>query len=245
MYSCGHNYTGYFTNILIENNLVYDAHNNYTVRLHCGQGPNCIVRNNTFVGKIYTGKENTYLRYSTLMMGDYPFYNNVVVGSSGGSGTQATGNVVFHSSSLDNTTNKVFYSGTGTIPMIFEQSGAFFVGSSDFTLASNHGRDLTDAFKLAAGSAAINYGTAGKAPATDILGNARDAQPDAGCYEFGATGMDNFQLPTVNIQHPNKNIQHGIYDLNGKKVREDQAASGIYFCLDKDGNPVSAKLLIK
>jgi hypothetical protein len=247
MYSCKDGNPGWYTNMLVENNLVYDPHNNYTVRLQCGRGSNFVVRNNTFVGKIYTGKENTYLRYSTLMMGDYPFYNNVVVGSSGGSGAQATGNVVFHSSSLDKTTNKVFYSGTGTIPMVFEQSGAFFVGSNDFTLAANHGLDLTDAFKLAAGSAAIGYGTAGKAPATDILGNTRDAQPDAGCYEYGTTGIDNFQHSTDNIQLPNKNIEtlYGMYDLSGKKVQEDKAGSGIYFRVDETGYTISTGLLIK
>jgi len=41
------------------------------------------------------------------------------------------------------------------------------------------------ALQLAAGSMAIGFGDPDYAPATDILGNARDAQPDAGAYEYG------------------------------------------------------------
>jgi len=39
-------------------------------------------------------------------------------------------------------------------------------------------------FRLARGSEAIGFGDPAHAPATDILGNSRDAYPDAGCYEW-------------------------------------------------------------
>ncbi len=43
-------------------------------------------------------------------------------------------------------------------------------------------------FNLKEGSLPINYGNPDYASATDILGNTRDSQPDAGCYEYGASG---------------------------------------------------------
>jgi len=42
-------------------------------------------------------------------------------------------------------------------------------------------------FRLAQGSAAINFGDPAHAPSIDIEGNTRDAKPDAGCYEYGAS----------------------------------------------------------
>ena len=43
-------------------------------------------------------------------------------------------------------------------------------------------------FRLAAGSPAVDAGTPSDAPGTDRRGWARDSRPDAGAYEFGATG---------------------------------------------------------
>ncbi|MFW6153976.1 MAG: right-handed parallel beta-helix repeat-containing protein [Planctomycetota bacterium] len=87
--------------------------------------------------------------------------------------------------------------GTLTVPIdYFETSSGFFVGGSEFDAYSfqypedathefgyTHGRDLGACYALAADSDAVGFADAAHAPATDLRGIARDATPDAGCYE--------------------------------------------------------------
>jgi hypothetical protein len=51
-------------------------------------------------------------------------------------------------------------------------------------------QNLNDAFKLAKSSPAIGFADPAHATTTDLLGNLRDAQPDAGCYEYVARIID-------------------------------------------------------
>ena len=91
----------------------------------------------------------------------------------------------------------------------FEGSGNFFVGgwlfdqysykrvynsNPNYQIDSSHKQNLNDAYKLAAGSPGIGFADPAHAPATDLLGNPRDSQPDAGCYEYIAGN----QAPTAN-----------------------------------------------
>ena len=84
----------------------------------------------------------------------------------------------------------------------FEDSNSLFVGGDDFDTYSytgpifvdpdgyRHEQDLINSYTLASGSDAIGAADADEAPATDLLGNPRDASPDAGCYEYNAGTPD-------------------------------------------------------
>jgi hypothetical protein len=59
----------------------------------------------------------------------------------------------------------------------------------DITATGGWGYGGTSDFSLAAGSPLVNAGVTGASiPAADMLGNARDAAPDLGAYEYGASG---------------------------------------------------------
>jgi hypothetical protein len=77
------------------------------------------------------------------------------------------------------------YSGTGNISLdphfqyLLNQGSVFDLDGADDIL-----RNSDDGLALQSDSPAINAGTTSGAPATDITGKTRDAQPDMGAYEF-------------------------------------------------------------
>ena len=56
-------------------------------------------------------------------------------------------------------------------------------GAFEALFANHGGEDFT----LAADSTGIDFGDSADAPVLDVLGNARDETPDAGCYEYDAS----------------------------------------------------------
>lgn len=124
---------------------------------------------------------------------------------------------------------------------IFERSGEFFAGGTDFEKytgtypnGSPHGVTLNDAYKLAPGSKAIGFGNPGQATAADLLGVPRDDQPDAGAYEYAVTDIKN-EYPIPDAQRPitNERQMQGTYDLSGKYLGNVGNSLGAGVCLVK------------
>ncbi len=185
-------------NIIIENNLIYDAQG--TTNQYFGSiKKNITVRNNTFIswdrGSSGTYKYGGVADFSGSGASDVFVYNNVFVGIVG----------VDPSISNFDENNNIFWAfqygkgnfldkplGNNSIIVYgndnyFESSENFFVGGALFNQYSytrGHKQNLNDAYKLADGSDAIGFANPAYAPATDLLGNPRDAHPDAGCYEY-------------------------------------------------------------
>jgi hypothetical protein len=219
------------------------------IGIHCGSGSNFIVRNNTFVGYANPDKVNQYNYYGTARLGNYPFYNNVVVGVASGPASQAAGNIVYYSTTLNTSTNKVIVSGSVPDPGTFKTPGVVFAGSGDFTLAPRHGRTLNDAFKLAPGSVAIDYGDPANAPATDLLGNPRsDGKPDAGCFEYSTTGIPDFVREPAEQMQVTGRAGKQVYSITGKHIGPGHMIfrdlePGVY--LVKAGNSVQKMIKTK
>ncbi len=200
-----------YSNMLFENNLVYDIVNLYAVEF-VDVGQNFVVRNNTFVGH-YNNRTKAYWYNSALMAGtatnidgsSFYMHNNVLVGNLM-MGTNLyrpannTNNIIY--AYFDGTwrtsyPGNIIVQGNTTHSNYFEGSGNFFVGGPGFNYNHMHGINLNDAFQLAPGSPAIGYANPAQTPPTDLLGNLRDSDPDAGCYEYGASGNTN-QRPNLN-----------------------------------------------
>jgi len=100
-----------------------------------------------------------------------------------------------------------------------------------------------DDFRLAQGSVAIDFGDPAYAPATDIEGNPRDAQPDAGCYEYGALPLrgDLNKDGKVNIQ----DVQCCVNHISGKQDWESAADVNGDGTVDKADVQEIIKIILK
>jgi hypothetical protein len=214
----------------------------------------------------------------------WQIYNNILVGDvqiqglSSSEITQINGgnNIIWYSSNWDGGNNsvKIVNSGgaynTGYNSGYFEESGKFFVGGADFNTYSfqyppasqggfgdfgkPHEQNLNDAYHLAPNSPAIGFGDPVNAPSTDLRGNLRDANPDAGCYEYGAMGIlqNHPSLFPVVTQKYSRTLYAGptlirsshlrniplpirMYDQKGHPVVSIQGTySGLYFLADPE-----------
>lgn len=223
-----------YSDVLIENNLIYDIHND-VMPFSCGEvGTNFTIRNNTIIGKhVVQGVEETsYNRYGSAIMLSPPnlvpldakslhIYNNIFVGLVSIGVDRAALNTIDEDNNIiwavkDNTgygtdglvssiagnntkvlvdkNNNIVNSGNWDY---FDVSGDFFVGGDDFDTyhatrgnhMNSHWVNLNDAYRLASESEAIGFANPTYVPSTDILGKLRDANPDAGCYEYGASSV--------------------------------------------------------
>ena len=166
------------TNWLIENNLVYDTLRpaNYSDKLQTVIAYNCdnaIFRNNTIVGKgsVQGAKEGSPPTPMTFT----EFTNNIINRVS--LNTSNLGTIVTYEN--HNIINTVLY---GMAGYVWGANTIVLNSDSQYKALFNN-FDSND-FSLAADSRAINFGNATHAPTTDILGNSRDSNPDAGCYEY-------------------------------------------------------------
>ncbi len=199
--------TGGYSNMLFENNLIYDTRNSNAVEFP-ESGQNFVFRNNTVVGQ-HRGQTGPYyyegaMSLSTMSGVDgssVVIANNILIGITGTPPAQAVvkGNVMYSlggwqtgwKSANDFPDNIIVKTDSGSSrPNYFEGSGNFFVGGALFDQHSytfpntTHGKNLNEAYRLAAGAGAIGFAVAQHAPATDLTGNPRMGQPDAGCYEY-------------------------------------------------------------
>ncbi len=209
--------TGFpYTNMIVTNNLIYSSVNAATARFY-SLGNNVQIINNMFIGWKDTGLDqddvrrygNAYglnLYDSNVDTSTIKIYNNVGVGRGVlPEGCQEGGNIFWSVENFDGSwlsnedRNSLILSDqsgmtAGYNTDFFEGSLRFFIGGPDFDEhAFEHGdlyydvANLTDEYRLAPGSPAIGFADPAHAPATDILGNLRDDEPDAGAYEYIAS----------------------------------------------------------
>jgi hypothetical protein len=286
-----------YRNIVMENNLFYSTVDPYTVDINTELGDHCRIVNNTFVGKRgeYAPGAEPYMYHgiairnclaapnadpSTMIIA-----NNLFVGlGSAPDGAIVRNNIVYAADNCfeqdtvgDNRGNLVYYTNElyGSEPHPFDGSGKYFVGGPLFdSLAFQyHGHNFNSAFRLAAGAGAIGFADPAYAPATDMLGNPRDAEPDAGCFEYlAATVIEGLKVenrrqkamiaipnPMVGdidiwIDLPANVFPVNIYDLNGKLVKNISSqnriaagdlASGMYLIKMGTGPDLRVQKIVK
>lgn len=196
-----------FSNVTIENNLIFDIVNVYLIRFYKLAG-NIVVRNNTLIGQSRGKQDGRYALSTALVVHSY---------APGGSGAELTvaNNIMLGIADLPaeaNVYNNVFWScgsggewscegpggshvytcSYGSKPL--DEAGALFMETPDFQ--QGHGR-MQD-FRLAPGSMAIDFGDPRRQPGSSLGalhadGFIRDSGPlrndthhSAGAYEVGA-----------------------------------------------------------
>jgi len=168
----------YMSNVTIENNVIRG-----TIMWGSLQG-NINFNNNT----IYGGNElmNVIPKMSTFIIDN--MFNNIFPGNYGGtnSGFCISKDDPPYYARVINHGNNIF----GTNPN--GQGGPTYPFVTNSTELVNYDIEsmfvdvVNNDFHLKENSVAINFGNPDYGPAADILGNPRDSQPDAGCYEYGA-----------------------------------------------------------
>ncbi|OHB58275.1 MAG: hypothetical protein A2Y07_04045 [Planctomycetes bacterium GWF2_50_10] len=206
--------TGY-CNMLIENNLVYDTINMYSVEF-CDVGSNFVIRNNTFVGRPRGRTGCSYYEYALQIQlatgvngSGLKMNNNVFVGAVSVSSSVPSANInnniiyslIRSGSWISALTNNKIVTSSATNSSYFYPSGKFFLGGSEFdnyafkVVTRTTGADLIDEYQLASGSPGVDICPLTTASASDMLeasrvdiasvGNNGSNYADAGCYEFG------------------------------------------------------------
>jgi len=201
-----------YSDIIIENNLIYSTKNQYTVDLRRGLGDRCVIRNNTFAGRIHgnyhrNGQASMLYGFAMTNAAAAPdadastivVANNLFVGiGSAPKGATVKNNIVYASDDFDeddqgpNADNIVYYDGhpVGQEPRPFGGSGNFFIGGQSFdklAFKKQHSENLNAAFQLVQTAAAVDAADPATATKTDITGRPRDGKPDVGCYEWRPT----------------------------------------------------------
>ncbi len=161
------------TNITLTNNLFFtDTYGNAFMLLLAGI--NNTLNNNTFV--YANGYLSSAIRIIDSTAGanvpagqNLYIYNNILSGITWSSGETVHSDNNIWGSQPPSQINE------GSNSRVITNLTGVFVNRS------------ADDFNLAATSSAINFGNSTYSLTTDILGNSRDSQPDAGCYEYGAS----------------------------------------------------------
>ncbi len=259
--------SGGYSNMLIENNLVYDTKNSNAVE--CPEsGENFVFRNNTVIGQNRDGRTGPYyyevaLYISTVSGVDgssMVIANNILVGITGTPPAKATvkGNVMYvigdHQTGWKTTAN---YPGNIIVkaddgsahPNYFEGSGSFFVGGALFDQYSymfpnnnTHGKNLNDAYKLAAGAGAVGFANAQYVPTTDLNGNSRKAPHDAGCYVINSVtpaNRDSVPEPDTTPNDPPSNRSPVLAAVGNKSVSENVRLTFSISATDPDGDSIT------
>ncbi len=149
---------GSWSNVTVENNLIYGIPSVSSYLFLTGVNSGHIYNNTVIKTPGYGGA--TVALYGNVD----EMYNNIFTGVTLGSGT-----IISHG-------NNIF----GHEPSGFSKNSTEEIEDMDNLFADMDGQD----YNLVDASLAIDFGNPDYGPDTDLLGNPRDAQPDAGCYEF-------------------------------------------------------------
>ena len=196
-----HAYSGgtdgdYPNSTLVENNVSYD---NGARGIHVFRSAHVVVRNNTVYHNNWDLTSDATWRgeLSCVDSSDVKWHNNIAVTDSGVNPHNTAlldGDVGrYHNQDVEWVGNLLFDSAapaSQSIKLASDADKAAILASNTLGpdpqfVAPGGGPDAD--FRLAAGSPAIGAGRAANAPADDLLGMLRDAQPDVGAYEYGAT----------------------------------------------------------
>jgi hypothetical protein len=260
-----------YSNITIENNLVYDIGNPYVMRIY-HLGENVTFRNNTFVGHRGDTPDARYGMDAAFILesiadgydgSGLSLYNNVFVGIFVCQNSNVrTGNNIMWSYNHEGfdfsctppePNSHVLacsYSDDQEAKMDYFYNG-FFEETPDFTF--NHGTALN--FRPAAGSPAINFGDPANQPSTSLgtLGPDGFIQPNglvrdanhhsAGAYEFGGEVSVYFR-DFQNTVNPSDHLSNAVYDILGRSL--DPVAIGVLFGQESmAGSHSGVRLLVK
>lgn len=220
-----------YRNMLVENNLVYRT-SDFTGTQWWPEfidvGPNCVIRNNTFVDDV------TITFASNADGSGLAIYNNIVTGrfqledhgnwqrvSEGGNifgrlGASGCGWVCFYDE-FSPTSNSIVGADFG-VGTFFNSASAHYPYSGEYP------------YQLSRGSIAIDFDDDNMSPETDLLQKPRVGRADAGCFEYGASATN--RPPTADA-----GVDQTVVDTdnNGSElVALDGAAS-----TDTDGQIVS------
>ncbi len=176
---------GVVKDVTIANNLLYDT-DGYAIFMGAeplsgagGTYQNINVYNNTFYGEAQSGGSGSRLLHLRNSAKIDNLYNNIITNLVIDSNA---GGVVNHGSNIFRENPD----GKGPVEnKFYMNSTELFNANPGFVGAANGD------FRLTEQSIARDFGNANYAPLTDIIGNTRDAQPDAGCYEYGSTPSTN------------------------------------------------------
>jgi hypothetical protein len=266
-------YDRVYCDVVIENNLFYSTLNQYTVDLHSYMGNGCVVRHNTFAGtkhRNYDANHDASVLYGFALVGAAAaagtdpstmiIANNVFVGTATApAGAFIKNNIVYAGSGFEedatgpNSGNLVYYNGeaVGSEPHPFHAAGGFFAGGAGFDsgYVVRHANNFNEYFRLAAGAAAIGFADPAYATAADMTGISRGTSPDAGCYEYQATGIGTpvkaTRLKTLPAVLPNPLNRNACRMLLTRGVRittltgvpvlaADEMRPGIYLATEDD-----------
>ncbi|MHC4740111.1 MAG: LamG-like jellyroll fold domain-containing protein, partial [Planctomycetota bacterium] len=173
-----------WNDVIIENNLIC---NNKSYEVQIQNMHNLIYRNNTVIGN--GGVISTGLRIEPTCS-NVSAYNNIFI-------TKYYGNGDGYPDSFADHDNNIYIAGS---IVGANEPNSYAYDSMEIALAELFVDSNNGDFCLKEGARAIDFGTSLWAvPATDILGNPRDIQPDAGCHEFnpGAPVFDPIERKTV------------------------------------------------
>lgn len=228
---------------LWENNLFYNLGNYDITFTHCND---LVFRNNTLVGSGFYSA----LRQNQDPITNFSAYNNIIVTIWSDSyeypftrTSYHNYNIGIYQNNYKQTYQPIYYEPNSiyTSTTLAYRWSAFvntahslFAGTLDYTFGAVQDHDpvliwtnaVPSDFKLKAGSAAINFGTASQEyPTTDILGVSRSIPPDAGCYEYVSTSPSS-SAPVLD-------------PIGNKSVNENTLLTFIVSATDADSNTIT------
>ncbi|MHC4397335.1 MAG: Calx-beta domain-containing protein [Planctomycetota bacterium] len=158
-----------YTNLLIENNLIYS---NWSYELQLNLAHDVTIRNNTIIGN--WGTANAFKVNGTCT--NVHVYNNIFACN------------YWSSITLGNHDNNIYVYDAGSPGN--EEAGSYSYASVAEAMADLFTNAANNDFSLKDNSRAIGFGTSvWGIPATDIIGTLRnDGDVDAGCYEHSEGG---------------------------------------------------------
>ncbi len=189
---------GGYHDMLVENNLFYNGQNWSEFQ---DLGNNCVFRNNTF------GEYVNMVFAQNADGSGLSLYNNIFsVGLQLRNYNASTSNSQQEARSRwdavhesNNIFTGLYAPGNGyrwVFPSFSQSSNSLILPSLGIGTFFES-RSGSNAYMLCDGSPAIDFASSEHAPATDLLGNSRVGQPDAGCYEYGSAPGPVNQAPTA------------------------------------------------
>lgn len=219
----------YVSNTIFQENLANEQGGALNISATTTELVNCLFAKNENFGTGAGGAISNNAadgKSSPILATNCTFVNNVaVIGAGIAQWTDGTGTapLTLVNCILQNPggNNYAIEAGTPTVNSLGGNLSSDASLSTYLTLATDaHGLDAKfvdpdfNNFHLQAGSPCINKGVSDGAPAKDLDGNPRDAQPDKGCYEFASVGT--FQ--PVDVQSlalaPNPAIEETVLSVD-------------------------------